>query len=312
MIIDSRPLKSYHVIIGVDHGYGNIKTANECFKAGFTVYDKEPYFKDDLLIYNGKYYVIGEGHKSFIFSKDEDEDYYILTLAAIGKEMARAGMDYALVHLAVGVPLNWIAQQRDHFRDYLLANKNVHFALNGKDFSVNIEAVEIYPQGFAHVAPYIATLNGIVMICDIGNGTINVMRLNNGNVSQKDCFTEKLCVNQCMVRIREKLLQEYGTPVDERLIEKVLETGSADLAEKALKIVRSEAVRYAAEVMDLLRDHDYNPDLIRLHIVGGGGCIIRNFGVYNEDRVTINDDIMAAAKGYEYLAQGKLKKAGLL
>ena len=115
-----------------------------------------------------------------------------------------------------------------------------------------------------------------------------------------------------MVRIREKLLQEYGTPVDERLIEEVLETGSADLGEKALEIIRSEAVRYAAEVMDLLRDHDYNPDLMKLHIVGGGGCIIKNFGVYNEDRVTINEDIMAAAKGYEYLAQGKLKKAGLL
>ena len=28
MITDSRELKSYHVIIGVDQGYGNIKTAN--------------------------------------------------------------------------------------------------------------------------------------------------------------------------------------------------------------------------------------------------------------------------------------------
>ena len=41
MITDSRELKSYHVIIGVDQGYGNIKTANACFKAGVTVYDKD-------------------------------------------------------------------------------------------------------------------------------------------------------------------------------------------------------------------------------------------------------------------------------
>ena len=31
------------VVIGIDHGYGNIKTANTCFWAGVTAYDKEPY-----------------------------------------------------------------------------------------------------------------------------------------------------------------------------------------------------------------------------------------------------------------------------
>ena len=33
-------------MIGIDHGYGNMKTANCCFQAGVTVYDKEPIFKD--------------------------------------------------------------------------------------------------------------------------------------------------------------------------------------------------------------------------------------------------------------------------
>ena len=37
-------------IIGVDHGYGNMKTANCCFQTGVTVYDKEPIFKDNLLV----------------------------------------------------------------------------------------------------------------------------------------------------------------------------------------------------------------------------------------------------------------------
>ena len=49
-----------------------------------------------------------------------------------------------------------------------------------------------------------------------------------------------------------------------------------------------------------------------LHIVGGGGCLIRNFWEYDRNRVTINTDICATAKGYEYLAEIRLKKAGLL
>ena len=31
-------------IIGIDNGYGNIKTANCCFPAGLTAYDAEPVF----------------------------------------------------------------------------------------------------------------------------------------------------------------------------------------------------------------------------------------------------------------------------
>ena len=51
------------VIIGIDHGYGNIKTANHIFKTGVMEYDAEPLFTNDMLVYNGKYYTIGEGHK---------------------------------------------------------------------------------------------------------------------------------------------------------------------------------------------------------------------------------------------------------
>lgn len=52
-------------IIGIDHGYGNIKTANCCFQAGVTVYDKEPIFKDNQLVWNNKYYLISAEHKDF-------------------------------------------------------------------------------------------------------------------------------------------------------------------------------------------------------------------------------------------------------
>ena len=41
-------------IIGVDHGYGNIKTANCCFPTGVESGDTEPTFKNDLLIYQGR------------------------------------------------------------------------------------------------------------------------------------------------------------------------------------------------------------------------------------------------------------------
>jgi plasmid segregation protein ParM len=37
-------------IIGIDHGYGNIKTAHCCFKTGVAAYDKEPSVKKNLML----------------------------------------------------------------------------------------------------------------------------------------------------------------------------------------------------------------------------------------------------------------------
>lgn len=71
------------LIVGIDHGYGNIKTADHCFKTGIIGYDAEPLFTKDMLEYGGRYYLIGEGHKEFLPDKIKDEDYYLLTLVAI-------------------------------------------------------------------------------------------------------------------------------------------------------------------------------------------------------------------------------------
>lgn len=38
------------VIIAVDQGYGNIKTANHCFQTGIAAYDSEPLFTTNMLI----------------------------------------------------------------------------------------------------------------------------------------------------------------------------------------------------------------------------------------------------------------------
>ena len=79
------------MVIGIDHGYGNMKTATRCFPSGVARYDKEPIFQNNLLVYNGMYYQIGEEHKEFCAEKTQDEDYYVLTLAAIARELEGKG-----------------------------------------------------------------------------------------------------------------------------------------------------------------------------------------------------------------------------
>ena len=102
------------------------------------------------------------------------------------------------------------------------------------------------------------------------------------------------------------LMRKCGVSVDDDVIEAVLRYGEADIGKEYLDVIRQAAKEYAAGIMRRLREHEYNPALMKLYVVGGGGCLIRNFTDFDPGWVTINDDICATAKGYERLAERKL------
>ena len=75
------------MIIGVDHGYSAMKTAHICFPSGIVRYEHEPYTNRGVLRIEGKYYVCGTGRQPLLRTKTENEQYYLLTLAAIAQEI---------------------------------------------------------------------------------------------------------------------------------------------------------------------------------------------------------------------------------
>ena len=113
-----------------------------------------------------------------------------------------------------------------------------------------------------------------------------------------------------MLNIREQLMRKFGSIPDDAIIESVLRYGTADIAQKYLEVIKAAATEYVAGIFRKLREHEYNPDLMKLYVVGGGGCMIKNFGQYDPKRVIIKDDICATAKGYEFMAMQKLQRNG--
>ena len=79
---------SESMIVGVDHGYAAMKTAHFSFPSGLVAYEHEPYTLKDVLEYGGKFYVVGSGRQALQKNKTQTEDYYLLTLAAIAKELS--------------------------------------------------------------------------------------------------------------------------------------------------------------------------------------------------------------------------------
>ena len=79
------------------------------------------------------------------------------------------------------------------------------------------------------------------------------------------------------------------------------------ISKSDLGIIRDTATEYVREIFRRLREHGYDENTMRLYVTGGGGCLVKNFWNYDPDRVILIDDIRAAAKGYEYIAQLQLE-----
>ena len=46
--------------VAIDHGFGNMKTANIVFSNGMTVYDTEPIMSRDHMFFDGKCYMLNQ------------------------------------------------------------------------------------------------------------------------------------------------------------------------------------------------------------------------------------------------------------
>lgn len=243
-------------IIAVDHGYGNIKTANTVTPTALTAYDSEPVFSGNILEYNGTYYRIGEGRKEFIPDKAADEDDYILTLMAVARELNLAGISEADVHLAAGLPLTWVRRQREEFRNYLLRNEDVQFKFKRKGYRLHFTGCSLYPQGYPAVVNRLNEFKGTNLLADIGNGTMNILYIVDKKPVESRSWTEKIGVNQCMIAARNAVMDNFGVKIEDATIEKVLRLGKADIGRYYLDCIQN-AIRIVANLHTCHPIRDY-------------------------------------------------------
>ena len=72
----SKTKKKYQMdnleVIGIDHGWSQMKTVHEVFPSGVKEILSEPAFFDDVLEYEGKYYKVGTKRDAVMDNKIEN------------------------------------------------------------------------------------------------------------------------------------------------------------------------------------------------------------------------------------------------
>jgi plasmid segregation protein ParM len=177
-----------------------------------------------------------------------------------------------------------------------------------KEYNIRFVGCSIFPQGYSAIIGELRRMSDVNMVADIGNGTMNVMYIIDKKPFENKCWTEKLGVNQLVIAAQNALMDKFGVKVEDTIIQNVIRRGTADIGKNYLDCIINSARTYAGSIFETLGKYEYKPELVRLYVVGGGGCIKKNFAEYDKERVTIIEDICATAKGYERLAHSMLKK----
>ena len=78
-------------VIGIDHGWSYMKTISHVFVTGVEEIATEPAFTKNLLEFGGKFYKIGGTRLEVQDVKTKNDNFFLLTLAAIAKELKSRG-----------------------------------------------------------------------------------------------------------------------------------------------------------------------------------------------------------------------------
>ena len=299
---------SESVIIGVDHGYAAMKTAHFSFHTGLVAHEHEPYTLNNVLEYGGKYYVVGSGRQPLQKDKTQTEDYYLLTLAAVAKELVyRNAGTAADIHLAAGLPLTSFGRDKKAFRDYLCrGGKPVSFRYEGQDYAVTISKVSLFPQGYAAVL----TQNGLldepsVIVADIGGWTVDLMRLDNRIPNAASCRSLELGMIRCLDEVGEQIRRTLGLSMTAAQMESVLRGDAIHINEAARKIIDRQADAYVHRLLSAITESGLDTRAMPAVFLGGGAAMLKR-NVSAADglcRPVILDDVSLNAKGYERLAE---------
>ncbi len=135
-------------IIGIDHGNRNMKTAGTVFSAAVQPVQTKPDSLENILEYQNRFYYIG-GQVPVMerVDKTENEDYYLLTLAALAKELKCRNRTCANVKMGAALPPRRFQFQKEGFRKYLFKTKELHFRYEGIHYHVTLENVYVFMQG---------------------------------------------------------------------------------------------------------------------------------------------------------------------
>ena len=142
------------------------KTKQVCFPTGIIRYEYEPYTMQNVLQYQGEYYVCGTGRQTLVKDKTANDNYYLSTLAALAQEIPKpkGERDSESCSCSRTSPYR-VWKGKTEIKEYLFQKQLIRCLYEGERYEIQIEDVKLFPQGYSALALYPEYLKDEPLLC---------------------------------------------------------------------------------------------------------------------------------------------------
>lgn len=302
------------MIIGIDHGFGFMKTRNKIFGASVAKFDYAPAISERTLKFNGAYYSVGGTSEGVSENKTSNLDYYTLTLAAIAEELKIKGRYSAEVLIGAGLPLTHFGSEKEEFENYLLQNtETIEILYENKPYSIKIEGVKLFPQGYAAMVPYFGEIKSTCYGVDIGTKTTEIYEIGADGVPiMGKAKTVQFGMTNCISAVNEQINREFSCDMPTGQIIDLILGRDTNTPPKAKKIAEQAIADFADNTFKILVQNKVPYGLTPTYISGGGATLIEKHSnkCLEDTCIKLITDIRANAIGYEILAKRSREREG--
>ena len=286
--------------IALDHGWSSIKGEHIFMENLVTQVDYTPLTNNGLLEYRGRKYIIGQGRLGKQATKTENDNYFLLTLAGIAKELNYQKREKTThVELYAGVPLTMFGAERKAFREYLWHKEQLSFNFEGVHYCFYLDKVKIYAQCYAAIANRMGDMNRLRCV-DLGSWTMDVLSVKDKIPMDKDAYTYEVGLITAFERIKKDGLPKVHCEIPEEDITDYIKGTSVN--DEFIPIIEKGLQEYADNVEAKLREIKVDLKHENIIYVGGGASVMKKFGRTKGRNIQYVTDVKANAIGYRYLA----------
>lgn len=290
--------------LGIDSGNFWTKSSTEfSYQSGCIECAAEPVAADNRIVYENRFYSVGECRDAIETDKTENDNMFLQMLPAVGQAIvSRKLKPEQELELGVGTPLKRYGRDADKYQEYF-RDRKFSFLWNGNPYSITVTRVEVYPQGYAaYLANYdkfskYAELN----VVDIGGGTVDAFRISGGMPITSTFVSLNIGVITLTNRCRDDLEPEGIYISENQICSSVKEEENLHLkAELINRVCRIQRDQYIKDLLYRLRERGFDFSVPTLFIGGGAMLLMKFWEQYRINTVGCLD-AMANARAYEAL-----------
>lgn len=284
------------MILGIDIGNYSLKSSTNLNIKSLISQEENILGSTNVIEFDGKKYVIGEGNFETELNKSSKENFLPLLYAAV----ALSSKD-TINQVVCGLPINQYKANKDELEQLINNNRIKPITLNGEFRKVIISEFRVYPEGVA--AYYSLNTNDDVIIVDIGGRTTDIAYISNNKLT----LSGTIAVGTLNIykAVMDKLNSDYSLDLNLEMIDRIIERGELkiDNTEIDLRfitgILKSNFMKIKQEL-----DLKFPARTEKIILVGGGAKLFNKaFKKRYENCEVAENTIYANAEGFRKVGE---------